>query len=428
MSSPPRERAPAPGDVPPPLGSAAPRAGEPLLREAGRPRDEVLVELDRRLRGDFTYGSGRIVGTMIAEPHPLAREVFARTLEKNVGDPGVTPATAELEREAVRMLGELLHHPAAGAAFGHVVSGGSEANVLALWAARELAGRPRAGRPRRVLVPASAHVSYEKAARLLELELVPVGVDAAQRMDVAEARRRLDRDTVALVGSAGSTDLGVVDPLDQLSDLALEKGLFLHVDAAFGGFVLPFLAELGRDVPPFDFALPGVSSVTIDPHKMGLCALPSGALLFRDASMARAVTVDVPYLAGGRTAQATITGTRSGAAALAVWAMLVHLGRAGYREVVRACMEHTAFLVAGIEALPGVEAVVPPTMNIVGLRPTSLAVGELAAGLRARGWTASQFPTHIRVVVLPHLRREDLAAFLEDVAAIVAPETCARIA
>ncbi len=404
------------------LNGASLRSGG-HLQEDGRPRAEVLAELEQRLEGDFTYASGRIVGTMIAQPHPFAREVFARYLEKNVGDPGVTPATAALEREAVRMLGELLAHP--GGAVGHVVSGGNEANILALWAAKTLAG-PRETKGR-VIVPASAHVSWDKAARLLDLDLVRVAVDAGYRLDFDEARRRVDADTIALVGAAGSTDLGLVDPIERLSDLALERGLYLHVDAAFGGFVLPFLADLGHDVPPFDFRLPGVASITIDPHKMGLCVQPAGALLFRTPAMARAVTVDVPYLAGGKTAQATLTGTRTGAAALAVWAMLVHLGRTGYREVVRGCMEATAFLVDGLAAIDRVEVLVPPTMNIVGLRPTCLSVAAFAEGLRAKGWTASQFPTHVRVVVLPHLRRGDLESLLSDVAAVTGSKRRARI-
>lgn len=439
MSSPPSERpfapapraeaAPAGADVPRarpmPMGSTAPTGptAPPAdhLREEGRPRSDVLEELEERLRGDFTYASGRIVGTMIAQPHPFAREVFARYLEKNVGDPGVTPATAALEREAVRMLGELLGHPGA---VGHVVSGGNEANILALWAAKTLAGA-RAAKGR-VIVPASAHVSWDKAARLLDLELVRVPVDAGYRLDFEQVRRQVDARTIALVGAAGSTDLGLVDPIERLSELALERGLHLHVDAAFGGFVLPFLAELGHDVPPFDFSLPGVASITIDPHKMGLCVQPAGALLFRTPALARAVTVDVPYLAGGKTAQATLTGTRTGAAALAVWAMLAHLGRAGYRDVVRGCMERTAFLVEGLAAIDGVAVLVPPTMNIVGLRPTRLSVAAFADALRAKGWTASQFPTHVRVVVLPHLGRGDLESFLGDVAAVVGAKTRTR--
>ncbi|MED5330837.1 MAG: pyridoxal-dependent decarboxylase, partial [Planctomycetota bacterium] len=207
------------------------------------------------------------------------------------------------------------------------------------------------------------------------------------------------------------------DPIGDLSDLAEERGLHLHVDAAFGGFVLPFLSG---PVPPFDFQLPGVSSITVDPHKMGLSVQPAGGLLFRDAALAVPVQVDVPYLAGGATSHATITGTRTGAAVLATWALMRHLGRSGYREVVERCMDLTADLVAAVEQVEGVEVVMSPTMNIVGIRPTEGGVEGLSASLRSSGWAIGQFATHVRVVLLPHVKGGHLERFVADLKAGVA--------
>ena len=384
------------------------------MQDTGATRGEILDELDLRLADDLTYRSGRILGSMISAPHPFAEEVYRRFLEKNAGDPGLFPATAEIEEEAVGMLGALLSHPEAR---GNLVSGGNEANILALWAAREAHG----ARGTRVIVPSTAHFSYDKACRLLGLDIVHVDIDEEFRMDLGAVRAALDERTIALVGVAGSTDLGAVDPIEELSALALEHDLHLHVDAAFGGFVLPFLADLGLPSPPFDFRLPGVSTITIDPHKMGLCVQPAGAVLFRTPELQRGVQVNIPYLAGGHTEQTTLTGTRPGAAVLAVWAMLKHMGRTGYREVVRQCMGLTSHFAARIREIDGVEVAVDPVLNIVGIRPTEVSVEVLAAALRERGWAIGQFSTHLRIVLLPHLRTRHLEPFLEDVARFAKP-------
>lgn len=386
------------------------------MKQTGATRGEIFDELDLRLADDLTYASGRILGSMISAPHPFAEEVYRRYLEKNAGDPGLFPATADLEREAVGILGRLLSHPRAR---GNLVSGGNEANLLALWAARSLRG----DRGRKVIVPSTAHCSYDKAGRILELEIVHVGLDREFRMDMREVRAALDDETIALVGVAGSTDLGAVDPIEELSALAVEHDLHLHVDAAFGGFVLPFLADLGLPSPRFDFGLAGVSTITIDPHKMGLGVQPAGAILYRTQEMLEAVQVDIPYLAGGHTEQTTVTGTRPGAAVLSVWAMLKHMGRLGYREVVRQCMGLTRHFAARVRELEGVEVVVDPTVNIVGVRPTRIGVELLAERLRERGWAVGQFTTHLRIVLLPHLSSEQLEPFLDDLERFSVPES-----
>ena len=190
--------------------------------------------------------------------------------------------------------------------------------------------------------------------------------------------------------------------------------------------MLPFLADLGLPSPDFDFRLPGVSSITIDPHKMGLCVQPAGALLFRSSRMLDAVKVEIPYLAGGHTEQTTVTGTRPGAAVLSVWAMLKHLGRLGYREVVRQCMGLTSHFATRIRELEGVEVVVNPTVNIVGIRPTRITVELLAERLRERGWAVGQFTTHLRIVLLPHLSREALEPFLDDLQRLAVPGDSAQ--
>jgi len=377
------------------------------LQERGLSKNAVLRELRRRLEKDFTYDSGRIMGSMCAYPHSFSRQVYARFLEKNLGDPGLFPATAEIEQEAVQMLGSLLSHPKA---VGHIVSGGTEANILAMWAARNLGNNDR----REIVAPESVHLSFEKAADLLNLRLVKVKLDDHFRMDLEDAESKISKRTCALVAVAGTTGLGVIDPIAELSQMALTHNVALHVDAAFGGFVLPFLNELGFSVPDFDFKLSGVCSITADPHKMGLAPVPAGGILFRDAVMMKAVGKRVSYLAGGETEQTTLLGTRPGAASLAVWALLKHMGREGYIKILKRCMTLTFKLARGIEEIEGLSLVTRPTLNIVGIRSEDISIHALAQELRKRGWAIALFPDYIRVVVMPHIRAFHIQVFLED--------------
>jgi len=382
------------------------------MQAKGIPKKVLLRELESRLREDFRYDSGRIVGSMCTSAHPLAKKMYARFLDKNLGDSGLFLATAKIEKEAIQMLGTLLSNPEAT---GHIVTGGTEANILALWTVKRLANKPKC----EVIVPISAHRSLDKAADLLGLKIVKASLNERFQVDVDAVKKALNPKTVALLGIAGTTGLGAVDPIDELSKLALEKNLYLHVDAAFGGFVLPFLKDLGYKVPDFDFALPGVCSLTVDPHKMGLAPVPAGGIIFRNEDLRRTVSWNTEYLSGGETEQATLVGTRSGASAIAVWTVMKHLGREGYREIVKKCMRLTSKLAQEITMIKGLSLVTEPTMNIVGLKSDTFDIRLIAEGLRVRKWAISLFPDYIRIVIMPHVKKQHIERLLEDLKEIV---------
>lgn len=373
----------------------------------GVPQRKVLQELESRLKKDFTYKSGRIIGSMCNDPHPLARKVYARFSEKNLGDSGLFPATAELEKETVQMIGSLLSNETAS---GHIITGGTEANILALWAAKKSAKKERC----EVIVPASAHCSFDKAGDLLDIKIVRAKLDHKFQVDADAVEKAITPSTIAVVGIAGTTGLGAVDPIARLSEIAQENGLYLHVDAAFGGFVLPFLKKLGYDVPVFDFEAPGVCSMTVDPHKMGLAPIPAGGILFRNEKIREFISWNISYLAGGEAKHATIVGTRSGASVVAVWSLLKHLGRQGYERIIRRCMRLTRKLAEEIPKIEGLELMTKPTMNVVGLTSHTLDIKQVALELRLKGWAVALFPRHIRIVAMPHVQEKHINEFLED--------------
>jgi tyrosine decarboxylase/aspartate 1-decarboxylase len=382
------------------------------MSEKGLPQNKIREILETKLESDFTYSSGKILCSMCTSPHIFAKQIYRKYLEKNLGDPSLFPASAEVEHEAVQMLGSLLSNPTAS---GSIVSGGTEANIMALWSARNLA-KKKCGE---VIVPVSAHYSFDKASDLLNLNLVKVKLNERFQMDVKAAKKAISPRTVAIVGVAGSTGLGTVDLIPELSEIASANNIYLHVDAAFGGFVLPFLQELGYQALDFDFRLPGVCSITIDPHKMGLAPIPAGGILFRDEVMTEAVSTRIPYLTGEEKGQPTLLGTRSGASALAVWAVLKNLGREGYRAVVERCLQLTWNLVRGIQQIGGLDVVAEPTLNVVGIKSDTTDIRLIFQKLRKRGWAVTLFPNFTRIVVMPHTKSNHIRNLLSDLKGIV---------
>ena len=374
------------------------------MENKGRSRMEILAELRDFLGEDAKYADGKILCSMCTNPQPIAKIAHQMFLCSNLGDPGLFAGSRRLEQEVVRKLADLLNGENS---VGFIVSGGTEANLLALLAARNSSN---VSNPE-VILPESAHFSFDKICNILKLKPVHAELDAAFRVKPKSVERCITENTVAIVGTAGTAELGAVDPICKLSEIALVHDIYLHVDAAFGGLVIPFFEPAERDALEFDFRLEGVKSVTVDPHKMGMSTVPAGGILFRDQTFLEHIRTETPYLT--EAAQYTFVGTRSAASVAATWAVFESLGREGFRKTVRRCMALTKLLSKGVEAL-GLKLVAQPTMNIMAFRsPNSKKTAET---LRKRGWFVSYVSRLdcVRIVVMPHLRRKHVQAFLTD--------------
>jgi tyrosine decarboxylase / aspartate 1-decarboxylase len=374
------------------------------LRTAGCSRKEVLAGLRRAKEKDLRYADRRILSSMCTSPLSIAKLAHSMFLEGNLGDPGLFPGSVRLEREAVASLAELLHGPTGTTGF--IVSGGTEANLMAMYAARNAA---QVNSPE-VVFPESAHFSFCKVCDMLNLKMVKAPLDANFRVDPEQVAQSITKRTVAIMGNAGSAELGTVDPIEALSKIAVQHGVPLHVDAAFGGLVLPFLKDLGYSTPEFDFGLTGVQSVTVDPHKMGMCTIPAGGILFRNSQSLQCIKTQTPYLT--EETQYTFVGTRPAASTAAAWAVFESLGREGFRRTVERCMEFTMLLYEGLEEA-GFEVLLRPQMNIVAFRNANPRL--LADKLRLYGWHVSFVPrlNCVRVVVMPHLNKQQVTHLLE---------------
>ncbi|MCK5459072.1 MAG: tyrosine decarboxylase MfnA, partial [Thermoplasmatales archaeon] len=239
-------------------------------------RNDIIKELDSIKKRDYSFSNGRILGSMCAQPHPIAKEAYIKFLETNLGDPELFPGTKQIESNLIQFIKELLHAPKT--ATGQIVSGGTEGNITAMWIAKRLSGK------KEIIIPDSAHFSFQKIALLMDMKLVDIPMTKEYTLDITKIKEKITKNTAAVVGIAGSTELGTIDHLPKLSDICYDENIFFHVDAAFGGYIIPFLKELHYNVPEFDFKLKGVSTISIDSHKMGYSAIPLGALIIRDSN------------------------------------------------------------------------------------------------------------------------------------------------
>jgi tyrosine decarboxylase/aspartate 1-decarboxylase len=382
------------------------------MDKKGLNKGAVFEKLQEFKKKDLTYSSGKILGSMCTCAHPVAIKAYNDFLESNLGDPGLFKGTKSLENEVISMLGQLLGKKDV---YGHVITGGTEANLMAMRAARNMALEffgNNLTEKMEILAPKSAHFSFKKAADILGLNLKDVELDDEYCMDLDSLQENISKNTVAVVGVAGTTELGKIDPISEISDICMDSNIYLHVDAAFGGLLIPFLNEIGYKLPEFDFSLEGVCSMTVDPHKMGLTPIPTGCILFREEKYLDVMNIDTPYLTQKQ--QSTIVGTRTGASSAASWAIMKYMGREGYTKIATNAMEITDFLARNL-VNAGYELVSAPELNIVAFNSKKILANDLANKLEEKGWvvSVSSCPPAIRVVLMPHIKREHIIDFME---------------
>ena len=364
---------------------------------------EILKELDSIKNKDYTFSSGRILGSMCTQPHPIAKEAYIKFLDTNLGDPELFPGSKKIESELIAFISDLLNAPKTST--GLIGSGGTESNITAIWLAKNLT------RKKEIIVPESAHFSFEKIKSLMDIKLKIIPLNKDYIIDVNNLRKKISKDTAAIVGIAGSTELGTIDPIADLNDICDDENIFLHIDAAFGGFVIPFLKELGYNVSDFDFNLKNISSISIDAHKMGYSAIPLGILLIRCEKWLNEICVETPCISSKR--QAGLLATRSGGPVAAAYAVTKYLGKNGYKDVIERCMNITKYTQETIENL-GLNLLINPTMNVLGIKLKNPA--KVVKKLADFGWKVNKMDrlSAIRIVLMPHVTKEIINDFIPD--------------
>jgi glutamate/tyrosine decarboxylase-like PLP-dependent enzyme len=369
----------------------------------GRSADEILTELRGKNTADTKWREGRVFSLVYhaGEQHEkLLQQAHALYASTNLLNPMAFSSLKQMEREIVEMAAGLFHGPAS--AVGTVTSGGTESILCAVAAYRDRARRrkPWVLRPE-LVVPTTIHPAFDKAAHYFGVKLVKVPVGPDFRADVRAMAKAIGWRTIGLCASAPQYAHGVVDPIGELGKLAREKNLPLHVDACVGGFVLPWLEQLGRPVQLWDFRVPGVTSISADLHKFAYAGKGASVLVWRSIDDMRHqifVATDFP---GGIYASPTMLGTRPGGPIAAAWATLQSFGADGYRALTKQAADAADRLRAGIRAIPGLAVLGTSDSTIVAYTALGADVYALADRLEARGWTVDrqQRPASIHLTV-----------------------------
>ena len=364
---------------------------------------KILKQLQNYKNKDFTFSSGHILGSMCTQPHPIAKKAYLEFLETNLGDPELFPGTREIESKYISFVSNLLNAPKTST--GLIGSGGSESNITAIWIAKNLSGK------KEIIIPESAHFSFEKIGSLMDIKLTYIPLNKNYTMDLKSFKKKINNKTAAVIGLAGSSELGTIDPIPEISDICYDANIFLHIDAAFGGYVIQFLKELGYKVNDFDFKLKGVSSISIDAHKMGYSAIPLGALIIRNKKWLDEISVETPYISIKK--QAGVLATRSGGPVAAAYAVAKYLEKDGYKTLVKKCMDNTNYAEKKIKDL-GLNFVIKPIMNVLGIKikkPT-----KLVNKLTCYGWKVNKMErlSAIRIVIMPHVTKKIIDNFIPD--------------
>ncbi len=399
------------------------------LPAEGLARAEVtsLVEQlasDEEHRWREGYASGAVYH---GDPEHVAflSRIYAAQSQSNPLHPDLWPSATKFEAEIVAMTASMLgaRHASPGTpVVGTVSSGGTESILLAMKAYRDFARERRGIAAPEIVAPVTAHAAFDKAARFFDMPLARVPVDARFRADPGALADAVTERTAVVVGSAPAFPHGVIDPIPEIAALAAEHGVGCHVDACLGGFVLPWAERLGYPVPPFDFRLPGVTSMSADTHKYGYAAKGSSVVLYRGRELRQFQYYTMTDWPGGLYLSPTFAGSRPGALSAACWAALVSIGEHGYTEAARRILQTGERIRDGVAATPGLRVLGDPLWVIAFAADDGLDVYQVMEHMSHRGWSLNglQRPAAVHIAVtLRHTLPGVADRFLADLAGSV---------
>jgi len=398
------------------------------IPQHGMSKDEILSRLETYRENDLDWRSGKVLGFTYypgVETEEVSKAAYMAFLGENALDPTTYPSALKLETEIVRIIADLLRGDED--VVGNFTSGGTESILLTVKSARD---RARAERPDiktpEMILPLSVHPAFRKAASYFDVKPVIVPFDRETfRADVGAMRDAVTDNTILLVASAPGYGQGVIDPIAEIGELALEKELLFHVDGCVGGIQLSFMRRMGGyDVPDFDFSVPGVTSISADLHKYGYAPKNASTILYRSKDIRKyqifACTSSTTYVL----INPTVMSTRSAGPMAGAWATLHHLGEAGYAEMIREVMDTTRRMVDGVNATGDLRVLGQPDMSMFSMVSDTLNVFQLSDDMSKRGWylqpqlSTELSPPNLHISVNPN-STPIVEPFLEDLRASV---------
>jgi Glutamate decarboxylase and related PLP-dependent proteins len=398
------------------------------IPKQGRDRESILAEM-RQMKAmeEARWGEGFASGAVYNgdERHiEFLNQVYAINSQTNPLHQDLWPSATKFESEIVAMTANMLGGATTGGpdeVCGTVSSGGTESILLAMKAYRDWARETKGITQPEMVRPTTAHAAFDKAADYFGIKNVRVPIGDDFRADVKAMKAAITDNTVVVVGSAPQFPHGLIDPIEELSEIARERGIGFHTDGCLGGFLLPWAEKLGYKVPPFDFRLPGVTSISADTHKYGYAAKGTSVVLYRGQDLRHFqyfTTTDWP---GGFYCSPTLAGSRPGALSAACWASMVATGEEGYLEAARGILETAAAIKRGVAEIPGLQVIGDPLFVIAFTSP-QLDVYRVMDAMTDRGWSLNGLykPACVHLcTTLRHTRPGVADRFLKDLRASV---------
>ena len=397
------------------------------IPEKGRGRDEILEEMEQIGAAEASkWKNGFVSGAVYHgddEHVNFLNEVYAVHSQSNPLHPDVWPSGTKYEAEIVAMTASMLGAETASqdagtneAICGTVTSGGTESILLAMKAYRDRARVAKRIRKPQMVVPSTAHAAFDKAAQYFNIKIVRVPVDHHLRADVEATRAAVTKNTIVVIGSAPSFPHGVIDPIEQLSELARQRNIGFHTDACLGGFVLPWARKLGYDIPPFDFSLPGVTSISADTHKYGYAPKGTSVVLYRGSDLRHYQYFKTADWSGGLYFSPSLAGSRPGALGAACWASMITIGQQGYMQATKRIMETASVIKKEIEKISDLQVMGEP-LWVIAFCSEKLDIYRVMDYMTAKGWSLNGLhkPACLHLcVTLRHTQRGIAERFAQD--------------
>jgi len=392
------------------------------LPSEGLSEEELFEQLNKlRTMGHCDYLGGKISGAVYhagKEVTHISAKAYKMFIWSNPLHPDIFPGVRKMEAEVIAMVVKMFN--GGKDACGTTTSGGTESILMAVKTYKEWAKQTKGITEPELVVPVSAHCAFDKACNYFGIKIIHVPVnEKTRKVDLNKMRKAITSNTIAIVGSAPQFPHGMIDDIQGLAALARKYNVGLHVDSCLGGFLLPFMEKAGFPLAPFDFRVPGVTSISCDTHKYGYAPKGSSVIMYANKELRAHQYFVAPDWPGGIYASPTIAGSRPGALVAACWATMMNIGEKGYVEITREIISAARRIAAAIEGVPGLRLMGQPEVSVVAWTSDHFDIYSLGEQMRKRGWNLNslQYPSSIHFCVT-YANKDSADEFIADISAI----------
>lgn len=374
------------------------------LPKDGLDAEKVLLKVKECVEmGDYDWQKGRVSGTIYrndADLINLMADVYKIASYTNPLHPDVFPGVCKMEAEVVRISCHLFNGNEKSC--GTMTTGGTESIILACKAYRDYGREIKGIKKPEMVVPITAHSSFDKAAQYLNIKIRTIPVNPySYTVSITAMEKAINKNTVMLVASTPNFPYGTMDNVEAVSKLGLRYNVPVHVDACLGGFLICFMSDIGYKIPLFDFRLPGVTSISADTHKYGYTPKGSSVILYREKKYRHyqyTITTDWP---GGIYGSPTINGSRSGGIIASCWATLMYFGYEGYIKATKKIIQTSRYIEKELREMNGIFIFGTPVSSVIAIGSNDFHIYRLSEALSAKGWNLNslQFPSAIHICI-----------------------------